>query len=467
MKPLHALGLAEAAEAVALGRVRAESLARALLARTRALEPGVQAWAWLDEAALLQAARRADATLRHAEGASDDPGAALSRPERGLLTGVPVGVKDLIDVAGMPTGMGSPVYAGYRPVHSAAIVERLARSGAIVMGKTVTTEFAFMAPSCTRNPWNTAHTPGGSSSGSAAAVACGMVPAAIGTQTNGSVIRPAAFCGVVGFKPGAGQVPTGGVLPFSTTFDTPGVFARSVADAALLVSWLTTAEADIAHMPSVLRTVPSFIAVRTAAWHKASRVQRGRFAADLKTLRAAGARVDERELPPAFDDAWRLHRLIMLHEAARAARPVRARWGHQFSAALNAALDEGDTIDRSTWRKALRARAELILRFGDFLDDGHAAVLTVPATGEAPEGLGTTGDPAFCSLWSLLGVPAISLPTGLGPRGLPMGLQVVSRPWESNYLLATAAWCEARLPFESLLQRETRKPSRAAPGAGA
>ena len=455
MKALHALGLREAAAQLAAGTITSERLVCACAERIATLEPQVMAWQSFDRARVVEAARSADRALAAASrDAAEDPAAALPPGERGFLLGVPVGVKDIIDVAGYPTGMGSALYADYRPARSADLVERLAASGALVMGKTVTTEFAFMLPSRTRNPWNTAHSPGGSSSGSAAAVACGMVPAAIGTQTNGSVIRPAAYCGVVGYKPGRDLISTEGVLPFSPTLDQPGVFARSVADAGLLVSWLTRHTGVIGHQIAPSRSAPRLAAVRTPVWERVEPAQRARFEADLGLLRAAGATVDELELPPAFGDAWRVHRTIMLHESARLAKPVRALHRAAMSDTVNRALDEGEAIAAADYRAAMAAREALLDAFARFLDAGYAAVVTVPAAGEAPRGLETTGDPSPCTLWTLLSAPAITLPTGLGPNGLPLGLQVVGRRWESNFLLATAAWCEASLPFTALVDRD-------------
>lgn len=439
MKPPFALGLREAAAAIASGNLSAAALVESCLERIHLWEPRVQAWVHLDEARARDAARAADRQRR----------TKPSTPDQ--LSGIPIGIKDLIDVAGMPTGMGSPIYSDHWPRASAPLIRRLQGSGAIVLGKTVTTEFAFMVPAKTRNPWNAGHTPGGSSSGSAAAVACGMVPGALGTQTNGSVIRPAAFCGVVGYKPGKGRISIDGVLPFSTTLDQPGVFARSVRDAALLASWLTDEASVIGHEIEVARTPPRLFALKTHVWDRAEPAQRERFAADIASLRAAGADITECELPAPFSDAHRVHRTIMLAEAARAAHAIRERHRDRISDFLNRALDEGDGISDTTYREALEARTRLIEAFAAFLDDGHAAVITPPAPGEAPEGLGATGDPVFCSLWTLLGVPAITLPTGLGPRGLPLGLQIVARPLESNYLLAVAAWCERHLPFKGLI----------------
>lgn len=451
MKALHALGLREAAEQLAAGTITSEALVMACTERIASQEPRIMAWQCFEPARVLESARAVDARLAAARGAAAaDPAAALPLSERGFLYGVPVGVKDIIDVQGYPTGMGSDLYARYLPTVSAELVQRMTASGALVMGKTVTTEFAFMQPSQTRNPWNSECSPGGSSSGSAAAVACGMVPAAIGTQTNGSVIRPAAFCGVVGFKPDRDLISTAGVLPFSPTFDQPGVFARSVADAGLLASWLTRRTGILGHHTIPARSAPRLAAVRTALWDRVQPAQAQRFAADIAVLREAGAAVDEVELPASFDAVWQVHRVIMLHEAAQLAKPVRALHRGAMSDTINQALDEGQAISGHDYRAALTAREALLDAFERFLDKGYGAVITVPAAGEAPRGLHSTGDPSFCTPWTLLCAPAITLPTGLGPNGLPLGLQVAGRRGEANYLLATAAWCEAQLPFTPL-----------------
>lgn len=452
MERLFALGLREAAERIARGALTSEALTRACIDRIAQLEPAVQAWEWLDAPRALRLAREADARRANRRDAGSASAAdALPLPERGALDGVPIGVKDIIETSGIPTRMGSPIYRDYVPVRSAELLERLALSGAFVLGKTVTTEFAFMVPGKTRNPWNPARSPGGSSSGSAAAVACGMVPGAIGTQTNGSVIRPAAFCGVVGYKPGKGRISTRGVLPFSPAVDQPGVFARSVEDAALLASWLTTQDGVIGHRITALKAAPALIAVRSPVWERAEPAMRERFAADIATLRAAGATVTERELPAAFDDAHRVHRRIMLYEAARAAEQVRHHHDGQLSAFLREALEEGAGISDSEYRHALAAQSALAARLPRFIDDRHGALVTPPAAGEAPAT--GTGDPAFCTLWTLCGAPAITVPTGLGPAGLPLGLQIVGRTGESNYLLAVAAWCERQVAFVGLLDR--------------
>jgi Asp-tRNA(Asn)/Glu-tRNA(Gln) amidotransferase A subunit family amidase len=453
MNALFTLGLSEAAAKIARGEITSEALTASCIRRIAAVEPQVQAWEWLDDTRALRLARRADERRRAGrERGSTSAADMLPLSERGALSGMPIGVKDIIETAGIPTGMGSPIYDRYVPLSDAPLLDRLAGSGAFVFGKTVATEFAFMVPGRTRNPWNPAHTPGGSSSGSAAAVASGMVPGAIGTQTTGSVIRPAAYCGVVGFKPDQGLISTAGMLPFSTTLDQPGVFARSVADAGLLASWLTQADGVIGRQIPVLRSAPSVIALNSPVWHKAGRAMRERFAADLAAVRAGGATVTERELPSEFDDGFRAHRVIMLYEAARASKVVRRHYGLRFSSFLREALEEGDGIADEDYRRALVLRARLIGSLGKFLDDRHEAILTPPTTGEAPASE-STGDPAFCTLWSLCGVPAITIPTGFGPQRLPLGLQIVGRAGESNHLLAVAAWCEARMGFKGMLAR--------------
>jgi Asp-tRNA(Asn)/Glu-tRNA(Gln) amidotransferase A subunit family amidase len=440
MDRLYRLSLAEAARRIAVGDMTSETYTRGLLLRVRELDDSVQAWAWQDPAYAIARAKDADDRVR----AGRTPGA---------LHGLPIGVKDIIATRGVPTGMGSPIYADYVPEQNAEVVDRLHAAGAFAMGKTVTTEFAFLVPSKTRNPWNSAHTPGGSSSGSAAAVACGMAPAAIGTQTNGSIIRPAAFCGVVGYKPGKGVLSTDGILPFSPTLDQPGVFARSVEDAALLVAHLAHSRWTISPQISALKHAPRLVAVRSPVWHLASEDQRNRFAMDVAGLREAGAVIEEIELPGSFNDAHKMQRTIMLYEAAAGSRAVREAYAAKFSEFLRKALEEGDRIGAAEYDRALKKKEALERDFSRFLDDFDAAI-TPPAAGEAPSPE-TTGDPSFCTIWTLLGVPAVTIPTGLGSHGLPMGLQIVGNQGESNHLLATAMWCERQLPFRNLLARET------------
>jgi Asp-tRNA(Asn)/Glu-tRNA(Gln) amidotransferase A subunit family amidase len=440
MDELYRLSLVDAVRRMVTGEMSSETYVRGLLLRCREVDDTVGAWASLDPEGAVKRAREADARIK----AGRLPGG---------LQGVPVGVKDIVYTRGIATGMGSSIYGKWVPEHNAEVVDRLGTAGAFVMGKTVTTEFAFMVPSKTRNPWNANFSPGGSSSGSAAAVAAGMVPVAIGTQTNGSIIRPAAYCGVVGYKPGKAVLSTDGILPFSTTLDQPGVFARSVEDAGLLVAYLAHSRWTISPQISALKHAPRLVATRTPVWHLASEDQRARFARDVAGLREAGAVVDEVELPSSFNDAHKVHRSIMLFEAARASRPLRGQYADKLSEFLRKALEEGDRISQSEYERALKKQEALQRDFSRFTDD-YDAVVTPPATGEAPSSLDTTGDPSFCTIWTLLGVPAVVIPTGLGSQGMPMGLQIIGNQGESNHLLATSMWCERQLPFRNLIQRE-------------
>ena len=428
MSDLYKLGLHEAAKRIRSGKLKPSAYLDSLLARIDDCEDTVQAWQWLD--------RERAIALAH----SADPAATPWKAAH-PLHGIPLGVKDNFLTSGIPTEMGCKAYEGYIPNESADLVVRLEDAGALMLGKTVSTEAAFMVPAKTHNPWDPEHTPGGSSSGSAAAVAAGFVPAAIGTQTNGSVIRPAAFCGVVGYKPSQGMLSARGVIPFSPSLDQPGVFARSVADAALLASCLTPRRSTITPDATMLRSPPRLAAVRSPAWHLAQAEQRAQFDTDVARLRKAGAKIDIIEI----------HRTITLFEAARVSREVRSHFRDTFSDYLNAALDEGEAISDVDYRDAIKLRAQLQHSLATFLDRGYSAIITPPAQGEAPATLDNTGDPGFCTIWTLMGTPAITIPTGKGPNGMPLGLQLVGAAEEENYLLATAAWCEKRSPFRGLV----------------
>jgi Asp-tRNA(Asn)/Glu-tRNA(Gln) amidotransferase A subunit family amidase len=365
------------------------------------------------------------------------------------LHGVPLAVKDIIDVAGMPTRYGSPIYASAGPAAvSAECVEALDRAGGIVIGKSVTTEFAYYTPGKTRNPWNIAHTPGGSSMGSAASVASSMVAGALGTQTNGSVIRPAAFCGVVGFKPTLGSVSNHGTLDPWPTLDHTGVFARHVGDAALLASVIAKhgAIAPTILMPShALRLA----FVRTPVWHLADPAQKEMLEKNAAVLGHAGAIVEELMLPAEYDNAHRVHRVVMAYEAARHFQNLQKRHRALMSAKFNELLDEGAALGEAAYGEALRATQKLRENFPALIDR-FDAIITPPAPGEAPPTLEQTGNPAFCTIWTLLGVPAITIPVGLGPSGMPLGLQIVGAQGEDDRTLSVAAWVESHLPFHAL-----------------
>ena len=426
-------GLRDTAAALRAGSLSARAYCEGLLEHIRDREPQVQAWAALDE-------RRA---LALAQSRDDEHGSGAAR---GPLHGIPVGVKDIIDTADLPTQMGSPLFDGHRPARNAPLVDRLLAAGAYVLGKTVTTEFAFMHPGKTRNPWNPAHTPGGSSSGSAAAVAAGMVPGAIGTQTGGSVIRPAAFCGVVGFKPSFGLIPCAGTLQFSGALDQIGAFARSVADAAALASAL--AEVD-AISPDVgeTRGAPRIGFLLNYPWNTAEPDAAAQFHATLNQLAAAGASVEELRLASAFDDAKQVHHTIMVYEGARQHAPRQAQHRARMSAALNAVIGEGLAISDADYARALARAREIRTRALELFGQSDV-VASLPAPGAAPARLDITGDPSFCTLWSLTGFPSLTIPTGLSAGGLPFGIQLAACAGGGDHLLRVARWCESVIGFE-------------------
>jgi Asp-tRNA(Asn)/Glu-tRNA(Gln) amidotransferase A subunit family amidase len=429
-----ALRLIEAARALVGGAMTARACTEHFLTRIRERDGAVQAWAALDEGRALALAGGCDQRL---------PVTA----DVGALHGVPVGVKDVIDTADLPTQMGTPAFAGHQPGRDAAVVERLKRAGAFVLGKTVTTECAFRHPGPTRNPWNAEHTPGGSSSGSAAAVAAGFVPAAVGTQTSGSVIRPAAFCGVVGFKPTFGTIPFAGTFQLAETLDQLGVFAADVADAALFAAQLVDGESIPPDVPRLDRA-PRIGMLARFPWNDTEPEARLAFDDALDRLRAAGAVVERVVLPEGFADANLVHRTIMYAEAARNLAGLQVRARAVLSRALNEALDEGRLIVADAYRAAIAVRAALAERAHDLFERCEA-IASPPAPGAAPRRLDTTGDPSFCMLWSLVGAPAITIPSGWSRAGLPFGLQLACDTGGDQHLLRVARWCEAALRFEA------------------
>ena len=425
MTDLRSLIVQEAARQIAERRLTAEALTAACLDRIEAREPLVGAWQYLDRGQALHAARRRD-----------------GEPPRGPLHGIPIAVKDLIDTVAMPTAYGSPIYRGHRPAADASCVALAKAAGAIVLGKTVTTEFAAFTPGKTANPRKPAHTPGGSSSGSAAAVADGMVQLAFGTQTAGSVIRPAAYCGVVGYKPSFGLINRAGVKPLADSLDTVGVLARTVEDAAFFAGVLSERPA-LRHL-AVPSEAPSFGLYRTPMWDEAEPATAAALSAARAALERRGAAVTELAIAREHHELAAVQDTIMRFEAVRAFAYERIEHSAELSPRFAQMLDAGMAIGADEYDRALaraaQARAGLAAFFGSC-----DAVLVPAAPGEAPVGLGNTGDPIFNRMWTLLGVPCVTLPVRWADNGLPTGVQLVGRLGDDPRLMACAAFLEQAL----------------------
>lgn len=356
------------------------------------------------------------------------------------LRGLPVGIKDIFDTADLPTAYGSAIYAGHRPKADAAMVMLIRRAGGLVLGKTVTTEFASLEPAGTRNPRNPAHTPGGSSSGSAAAVAAGMVPLALGSQTGGSVIRPAAFCGVAGFKPSYRLLPTVGMKCFSWSLDTVGLFGASVPDVAFAAATMSGRDLRVDGRPP--QAAPVVALVRTPFWQDASAAMQKAVERAARAAERSGARVKDMELPPIFADAVRAHRIVQGYEAIRALAFEYDFHRDRMGPVLRAQLDDAATIDADTYDNARRITRRARRALIDLLPDGEV-MLTPSAPGAAPKGLGSTGEPTFNRLWTLLGTPCVNVPGLSDAGGLPLGVQVVARFGRDRFALSAAAWLES------------------------
>jgi Asp-tRNA(Asn)/Glu-tRNA(Gln) amidotransferase A subunit family amidase len=435
LSQLNWLSATDAARAIRDGELGAAQLTEACLARVREVDDNVRAWAFLDPDHALAQARERDA--ERSEGKPIGP-----------LHGIPVGIKDIFDTEDMPTEDGSVLHAGRTPRHDATVVAMLRAAGAVILGKTVTTEFATYTAGKTRNPHNPEHTPGGSSSGSAAAVAVGMVPVALGSQTNGSVIRPASFCGVYGFKPTHGLFPRGGVLTLSRTLDHVGVFARSLEDVALVAEQLVgqdPRDGDTrvrARIPFVATAAeepplsPVFAFVKGPAWERAEKETREAFA---ELVAALGDHVFEVDTPDSARLALDWQRTIMEAEMAANLDREWEQGRDRLSESLRTQLARGREITALDYQRA-RARIPLINEGFEEIFARCAAIITPAAAGTAPKGIESTGDPAFCTLWTLCGMPAISLPLMRGENGLPLGVQLVGQRGDDARLLRTARW---------------------------
>ncbi|MCG8354257.1 MAG: amidase [Kiloniellales bacterium] len=433
----------EAARQTRAGETTSEALVAACLERIAAVDEEIQAWTHFDRNYALEQARRLDE--RRKSGAACGP-----------LHGVPVGVKDIYDTTDFPTENGTPLNAGRRPERDATVVALLRQAGAVIMGKTVTTELAVYSPGKTRNPHDATRTPGGSSSGSAAAIASHMVPLALGSQTNGSVIRPAAYCGVVGYKPTHGLISRSGVLALSRSLDTVGFFARDVEDVALLADALAGFDAGDPDMkpqsPPRLAEIaaesppvtPHFAFVKSPVWEHADADTREGFAEIVAFLDEG---CDEVTLPEPFNRAVDWHRTVMCADMAKNLQSLYARGKERLSDVIRGMIEDGqrtlalDYLQALAWRDVLNVGLEEIF-------ERYDVIVTPAAPGEAPKGLDATGNPIFCSLWTFCGVPAISLPIMQGSNGLPIGVQLVGQRGQDGRLLRAARWFMDRVREE-------------------
>ena len=446
---LHSLSASEAARVIRDGLISSEQLVEACLTQISKIDGQVQAWTFLDPDHALAQARAADEYR-------------LSGQPTGALHGVPVGIKDIFDTADMPTENGSALYAGRTPSRDSTVVSMLRAAGAVIMGKTVTTEFAYFSPGKTRNPHNPEHTPGGSSSGSAAAVGAEMVPLALGSQTNGSTIRPAAFCGVIGFKPTHGLISRHGVLALSRTLDHVGFFARTIDDIALLAEQLqgydehdpdTRPRARIPFIDVAAQEPPlppMFAFMKTPMWERTDDDTKEGFAEIVEQL---GSQVEEVELFPSATlrlnsgqaEAWQWHQTIM---AAEMAANLEREWNagrDRLSEQLRAQIERGREVRAVDYQRAISRIMPIHESLLELFEQRYDAILTPAAPGPAPKGLASTGDPSFCTLWTLCGMPCINLPLLQSANGLPLGVQLVGPRHGDARLLRTAKWLAAKM----------------------
>ena len=436
------LTVAQVAYEIRDRRVSAVELAESLLSRADAVEPRLRIWVTLDHERFLGAAKESDRTLNE-------------RGPQGPLHGVPVGVKDIYYTEGQETTACSPIYAGFVPAYDATSVAMLRQAGAVIMGKTVTTEFACGDPPPTRNPWDAAHTPGGSSSGSAVGLAAQVFPASLGSQTGGSVLRPASYNGVVGLKPTFGRISRYGVVPVAWSLDTMGTFTRTVEDAALLLTAMaghdprdfSTSERPVPDFAAAVdsqRSPPRIGVVRQFFYERADEEVEKHTEGMVERLAKAGAAVDDVTLPTNFETLLAAHRVLMTVEAAAVHERDFAVRPDDYGPNVRGVIEAGMLTPAVSYVQAQRIRR----RFRRDMEEAIQAfdILLTPSTvTPAPRDLTTTGDPSFQSPWTTCGFPTISLPSGLSESGLPLGIQVAAAPFQEETLLAAARWCERTL----------------------
>ncbi len=444
MTPLHALTVIETARRVRSGDLSPVAVVDACLERIESLEPAVQAWVRVDAARARETARVLEAEARAGR-------------FRGPLHGVPVGVKDIFDVAGMVTTSGAGAFAHERAQTDASAAARLRQAGAVILGKTTTTEFAYADPTVTRNPWNPEHTPGGSSSGSAAAVAAQMISLALGSQTIGSTLRPAAYCGIVGLKPTYGRISTAGVTPLAWSLDHVGIFTRSVEDAALALSVLAASEstdglsapvlaADYAAAACLPPRPPRLGIPRALFEDKAGHEVSQHLEAIASHLAGAGATIEDVPVPPGSGAIHDAGQLVLRVDAATFHAERFARHADSYRPRIRALIEAGLTIPAVEYVRAQRARRRFHDEIGLILGRFDAFLMPVAPT-TAPKGLDSTGDPVFCAPWSFAGLPSIALPSGVSADGLPLAIQLIAGAFAEDRLLGVARWCEAMIDF--------------------
>ncbi|MGI8970198.1 MAG: amidase [Dehalococcoidia bacterium] len=427
----YQLTVTEALAEIGAGRLSPSELVESLLARIEQFDSSIHAWVRLDK--------------ERARAAAEERAIEIAQGHvRGPLEGIPLGVKDIYHTAGLATEAGSPLLAGFVPDSDADCVAQLRRAGAIILGKTETTQFALGDPAPTRNPWNLSHTPGGSSSGSAAAVAARMVPAALGSQTAGSILRPAAYCGVVGFKPSWGRFSLRGVIPLAWSLDHAGLLTRSVADARLLFAVLDLRD-HVTVQPSPGET-PAFGLLRGSFIERADRETLANLEDAAGRLARAGARLREVQFPEGFDLARDVHHSIMLSEASAFHAARHAVHPEAYRPRLRSTIEAGALIPAAAYLHAQRLRSELKVAATGLFDQVDC-LLMPSAPSVAPAGLESTGDPSFNAPWSLFGFPAIALPSGMSDSGLPHSLQIIGPAMEDALVLAAAAWAESVLGY--------------------
>ncbi|MBI2863845.1 MAG: amidase [Chloroflexi bacterium] len=421
--------VAEGAALIASKRISPVELTKSLLRRIEGLEPDLLAWVTVDREGALAAARQREAELARGE-----------RPI-GPLHGVPLGVKDIIFVAGLSCTAGFPPFANYVPADDAACVSRLRHAGATILGKTVTTQFALTDPPCTRNPWHPGRTPGGSSSGSAAAVAARMVPAALGTQTGGSTLRPAAYCGCVGFKPSFDRISRQGIFPLAWSLDHVGIIARAVEDAALIFNCMADGSGSGARalIPDPRPLTPK-LGILMDLVERSRPAVRDNLLNDARRLEAEGANVAEVRLPAGLSLILAVHHITLSTEAGAVHAGLLGAYADSYAPGLRSYVEVGQLIPGAAYLHAQRLRRKIGKQIDEILAKYDCFVMPT-ASNVAPD-RSTTGDASFASLCSLFGLPAISLPTGLSAERLPLAVQLVASRFREDTLLRTAAWCE-------------------------